>query len=325
MYQNLSLKEKFRVGFLHEEGYSIHQISQKMNINRVTVRKWIDQDPTPNSKKNPEKRGRKRKASEEQLGRIKKILLGGKHVGTKRLNQKIREKIRLNISGRTVCRYVSKLNLVWGKYRRVPFLTEKHKEKRYEWALKNEATDWNAWIFSDEKIFRAGAAPVGVRYRKGHQPFYPTKRWSGQVFVWYAIHKTGIFKAQVVESRLNNVTYRLLLEKGLLPGYQPSMIFQQDNARPHIAKEVKQWMVEKKVQCCNDWPANSPDLNPIENLWSKIDFEVRRRCPRSKETLRKIVMLEIKKITRSEISNLIDSMPRRISQVKKSNGGNIKY
>jgi transposase len=325
MSQRLSIEEKYEIRFLFKQGHSIHEISRKMKINRNTVRKWMNKDPSPTFAIFSESRGRKRKASTQHLKAIKRILLTNPFTGSQHLTMKVKKMTGLDISSRTLRRYASDFDLKWGRFRKVPFLTDVHKEKRYAWALKHVNTDWNNWVFSDEKIFRAGAAPVGVRYRRGHQPFYPTKRWSGQVFIWFAIHLQQSFKAQVVESTLNNVTYRVILEKGLVPDYQKPMIFQQDNARPHIAKAVKSWMGEKNIDICQDWPANSPDLNPIENLWSTIDFEVRKRCPRTKERLRKIVLSVIRNIRKNDITSLIKSMPRRIEEVIKNKGGNIKY
>jgi hypothetical protein len=48
-----------------------------------------------------------------------------------------------------------------------------------------------------------------------------------------------------------------------MPIYTPNLVFQQDNARIHLAKDTKEWFETHGVYV-EDWPAHSPDLNPIE-------------------------------------------------------------
>ena len=56
------------------------------------------------------------------------------------------------------------------------------------------------------------------------------------------------------------------LEKGLMPIYTPSLVFQQDNAKINLAVATQTW-VETHGDYVEDWPAHSPDLNPIEPVW----------------------------------------------------------
>ena len=67
--------------------------------------------------------------------------------------------------------------------------------------------------------------------------------------------------------------------------YDTCQIFQQDSAPCHIARIVKQWLAEPGVQLL-DWPGNSPDLNPIENLWVSIKKRVAQKKCSSLEELR---------------------------------------
>ncbi len=95
-------------------------------------------------------------------------------------------------------------------------------------------------------------------------------------------------------------------------------IFQQDLAPAHTAKGTKSWFNDHGVTVL-DWPANSPDLNPVENLWGIVKRKMRDTRPNNADDLKATV-----KATWA-CHRLIASMPRRIDAVIHSKGGPTKY
>jgi hypothetical protein len=75
------------------------------------------------------------------------------------------------------------------------------------------------------------------------------------------------------------------------------------------------------------WPANSPDLNPIENLWEHLHRELAKyqSPPEGMIELWERIQVEWNSIPASVCQSLIDSMPRRIKAVKRAKGGHIPY
>ena len=83
-------------------------------------------------------------------------------------------------------------------------------------------------------------------------------------------------------------------------------------------------MAEKRVETLN-WPPNSPDLNPIENLWGILKVAVSKRFPTTKEQLVEAISLEWENLSSETVQNLILSMPKRIKEVLKNKGQKCNY
>ena len=75
------------------------------------------------------------------------------------------------------------------------------------------------------------------------------------------------------------------------------------------------------------WPAQSPDLNPIENLWAALDYQVDKvgRKPKNENDLFAILQEAWQNIPVANLETLVDSMPKRVKLVVEANGYPIKY
>jgi hypothetical protein len=93
-----------------------------------------------------------------------------------------------------------------------------------------------------------------------------------------------------------------------------------------MSKLAQKWFKDNGIKVL-DWPAQSPDLNPIEHLWSILKFHLAAypTPPPSIEELWKRVEAEWEKIPKEECLKLINSMPRRVAAVLKVKGGYTKY
>lgn len=146
--------------------------------------------------------------------------------------------------------------------------------------------------------------------------------------VWGAFSAAGRLKMQFVSSRMKSADYIQVLETSLIPFLEENgdrdWIFQQDKAAIHVSRETKAWCSSNGVTLM-DWPARSPDLNPIENLWGILVRKVYRNN-RQFETvaeLKTAIEAAWMEVEPETIKNLIFSMPNRIFQLISKHGNQI--
>ena len=103
-------------------------------------------------------------------------------------------------------------------------------------------------------------------------------------------------------------------------------LLMQDNATPHTANVTTRFLEEQGIGTL-DWPAKSPDLNPIENLWDQVKREADRHIMEhtTLAQLGRIIQRAWNHIPQQNINNLVNSMRKRCNDVIDADGGNIDY
>ena len=138
-----------------------------------------------------------------------------------------------------------------------------------------------------------------------------------------------------VKGTLNASAYQEMLNNSMLPTLWQQFrggpfLFQHDCAPDcapvHKARSINTWMRESGVDEL-DWPAQGPDLNPIEHHWDKLERRLRARpsCPTSVCDLTNALLEEWSKIPINSLVNLVESLPRRAEAVIAAKGGPTSY
>lgn len=221
---------------------------------------------------------------------------------------------------------------------RKPFISAKNKKARLEFAklqINWTVQKWKTVLFSDESKYNLKHSDGIRRVRRPKQqrlnPKYcigTTKYGGGNILVWGCFSGQGIEPIHRIEEIMDRFMYTNILKDVMLPHAEEEMPlrwrFQQDNDPKHTSRHCKTWLQQNAIEVL-DWPAQSPDLNPIENLWEIVNSKINRENCSTKEALFEAVKEAWYNISPEIISNLISSMPKRCSEVIKNNGLSTKY
>jgi hypothetical protein len=243
-----------------------------------------------------------------------------------------------DISEDTICNRISELcgySSLWSVHK--PFVSEANRQKRLDFASKysnKPVAFWRRVVWSDESAY--------CYIMKGKERVWrlPNERYSTEctiatvkhdkkVLVWGCFSASGVGNLHLIEGILNARRYVNILSTQLLPSLtrlspDGNFIFQQDNDPKHTADTTQAWLRTKHITVL-DWPPQSPDLNPIENLWSFLDQRAKLRRPNSDEELFDTLKQCWCAIDEDILRNLADSMPRRLQAVIDNNGWQTKY
>ncbi|KAK7098596.1 hypothetical protein V1264_002853 [Littorina saxatilis] len=106
----------------------------------------------------------------------------------------------------------------------------------------------------------------------------------------------------------------------------PNAVFQDDNATPHRARLVNDYIQQTGVVRM-DFPACSPDMNPIEHVWDELDRQVRANHmpPRNLQQLLQMLQQEWQAIPQAFFTKLMNSMRSRCGELERKRGGHTHY
>ena len=243
-------------------------------------------------------------------------------------------------SARTIRDYLNKYTQYSSRLAaRKPFLTEANIKKRLQWALDHldwTNEQWMEVMWSDESPYTLRYRGMRRCWRKKGERYLPkntigTVKHDTKINVWGCFSGKGVGNLHLIDGIMNAKQYIKILSSNLFQSAKmcfdrddTDWIFQQDNDPKHTARATDDWLEQKGVNRM-EWPPQSPDLNPIENLWSILDRNLMNRKVNSEEELYNALLDGWNNLSDDIITNLINSMPRRCEEVIKVKGYMTKY
>nr|CAH7752365.1 unnamed protein product [Callosobruchus chinensis] len=286
----LSAFDRTRIIALWQEGLSRHQIANRLNVVRSTVSRTIRRYEETGEVNSRPRTGRPTVSTRREDRYIAQLARRERSVTVPVLRSQFQRTFNRVIST-TIRRRVLASGLRCRRPLRVPLLTARHRTARLQWARAHQdwlLPQWRNVLFSDESRF--GLIPGTM---------------------------TGAYYLQNI---INAIVQPLRNEIG------DQFIFMDDNARPHRTRAVQQALENGNIARL-EWPAMSPDMNPIEHVWDYVSRAIfnRNNPPRSTQELIVAATEEWDNIPQEVINNLIIGMHRRVDALIRSRGGNTKY
>jgi len=207
---------------------------------------------------------------------------------------------------------------------------------RLDWAkahqnLANDELD--SWTFSDEAPFellcssyrqRIWATPETMC--KPNLVCPKAQGGFGKIMIWGVISVHGPGPLLFIEGGMNGESYKSIVRETIIPylsqladDFGRSFGFVADNAPCHNAKIVREEFAKSGANRIN-WPASSPDLNPIENIWGLMKMGLAKLTvkPRNMGELKGKILEIWKGLTPEYCKSIIYSMPQRCKEVVKA-------
>ncbi len=242
------------------------------------------------------------------------------------IRQKFEQTSSKSASTRTYQRTLKKSGILSVLPRSVPDITTVHEQKRKDFADTWKNYDFNDIFMTDESLFQLHRNKIKVwSSSRAPRPTKAIPKFSPKIMVWGAISFRG-FYLKIVDGNgtINGQKYCHIVDefKDYANTLYPNgWIIEQDGATPHTARETLKFFQDTNIQYLQ-WPPNSPDLTPIENVWQVLKNSVERKNPRNVQELRQYILESQHEITPEMRSNLMNSIQKRL-EVCSARGGKL--
>ena len=323
-----------RIADLWLQGRTVQQIARRTGEYQAYVSRWVSKLQQGGSVKDAPRSGRPKKVVPEIVTKLRRAAHLKRGLSVRKLSIQLRGR-GIEISPTSVWRGLRFAHLRAYRRPKRAGLQRGDKRARLSFASKYKDRNWKRVMFADEKTFYLCTLPnqkndvVWADSAEEVEPHGSTvlrAKWN----VYAAISREGHTALHIFDTNMTAALYVKTLQKTLLPttaALYPGgrWAYVQDNDPKHRAKLAETFVSQSAPESIF-LPPRSPDLNPIENVWSEVGDIVALSQPKTKTQLRAAINRAWKKVVTPEMREaLIDSYPRRLLEVRRNRGAMTHY
>ncbi|CAJ0919377.1 unnamed protein product [Ranitomeya imitator] len=331
--KELSKDTRNKIVALHQAGKTESAIANQLGVKKSTVgaiiRKWKTYKTTDNLPRS----GAPRKIPPPGVRMITRTVSKNPRTTRGDLVNEL-QRAGTNVTRPTISNTLRHHGLRSCSARRVPLLKPVHVRARLKFAREHfddPEEFWENVLWSDEtKLELFGRNTTCRVWKKKNTELHPSntiptvKHGGGTIMIWGCFSAKGPGRLIRVHERMNGAMYREILSANLLPSARAlkmkrGWVFQHDNDPKHTARATKEWLRKKHFKVL-EWPSQSPDLNPIENLWRELKVRVAKRKAKNITALEEICMEEWANIPTTVCGNLVKTYRKRLTSVIANKG-----
>lgn len=336
----------------------VPEIMEEVKCAKRTVRKWIKRWADDNSIESIKisYARRKRSLNEDDETRLVKNLEENKYS----TRGEIIDDLGLDCTPQTIGRYIKKVGYGTFVAAVEPDLELRHKKQRIEFCTNNLNLNWENVVATDEKTLQNYKSGKTLIKRMRKERFKvanivkKNKNGRCKINLWSYITYNGLGKLYNVSTKYKAIDYCETLSHALkrINEENPNFILLQDGARHHTSIYTRSYLnndlkvldkesgemiekrnsIDKKVTVLSHYPARSPDLNIIENIWSIFQYKYNKLVlklgqPKNKVSLWAYAKKAWKELREDKelVKRLYDSYPQRVRKILHNQGESSHY
>ena len=316
---------------------SMNDVDKQLKVSKCCVYNAIKKHKEAGEFSDKKRSGRPQKIDERGQRHLKRLVKGENRLSVSKITKDWNQSQSKSVTRRTVFNYLKRLGYEYKVKLKKQWLSAKQRERRVAWCKRYvhfSKEDWHNVIFSDDSTFYVLQRKNQVKIWRTHEERLHqdciqqvNTGNGGKVGIW------EVFRVkEQQERRYSTKIWTDRLYCNILSGElkwsmaklhdKVKIIYQQDLAPWHTSEIFKAKIDKMKLKVL-DWPAKSPDLNPIEMVWSILDKKFMATPIYSKDTLRKRLDQEWKALGTELCRKLLDSMPDRLQKCLRAKGSHF--